>query len=248
DTTSPTTSITAPGHGATVTGTVTVSASTSDNVGVTKVEIYIDSVLKSTQTAAPYNYSWNTTAYTNGSHTIFSKAYDAAGNVGTSGTITVTVSNGSSCGSSSQLLGNPGFESGATTWTQTTGVIDSSTGEAAHSGSWKAWLNGYGTTHTDTLSQAITIPAAACTATFSFWLHIDTAETTTTTAYDKLTVQANSTTLATYSNLNKNTGYVQKTFDLSGFAGQSVTLKFNGTEDSSLQTSFVVDDTALNVS
>ena len=55
---------------------------------------------------------------------------------------------------------------------------------------------------------------------FSFWLHIDTAETTTTTAYDKLTVKANGTTLATYSNLNKNTGYAQHTFSLASFAGR----------------------------
>jgi hypothetical protein len=69
------------------------------------------------------------------------------------------------------------------------------------------------------------------------------AETTSSTAYDKLTVTAGSTTLATYSNLNS--GYAQKTFDLSSLAGRTVTLKFNGVEDSSLQTSFVVDDTAL---
>lgn len=56
---------------------------------------------------------------------------------------------------------------------------------------------------------------------------------------------AGSTTLATYSNLNKATGYALKTLDLSSFAGSTVTLKFTGAEDSSLQTSFVVDDTAL---
>ena len=56
-----------------------------------------------------------------------------------------------------------------------------------------------------------------------------------------------STTLATYSNLNKAGGYAQKSFSLASFAGQSVTLTFTGTEDVSLQTSFVVDDTALNV-
>ncbi|MFJ8310405.1 MULTISPECIES: putative Ig domain-containing protein [unclassified Streptomyces] len=147
-----------------------------------------------------------------------------------------------------QLLGNPGFETGsAAPWTATAGVIDNSSGEAAHSGSWKAWLDGYGSSHTDTLSQSVTVPAG-CHATFSFYLHIDTQETTTTTAYDKLTVTAGSTTLATYSNLNANTGFTQKSFDLSSFAGQTVTLKFNGVEDSSLATSFVVDDTAVNVS
>ncbi|NUR00736.1 MAG: hypothetical protein HOY79_30685, partial [Streptomyces sp.] len=52
----------------------------------------------------------------------------------------------------------------------------------------------------------------------------------------------------TYSNLNHTSGYAQKTFDLSSLAGQTVTLKFNGVEDSSLQTSFVVDDTALTTS
>jgi serine protease len=163
-------------------------------------------------------------------------------------TWTVNPASGGTC-TARQLLGNPGFETGtAAPWTSTTGVVDSSTGEAAHSGSWKAWLNGYGTTHTDTLSQAVTVPTGCTTYTFSFWLHIDTAETTTTTAYDKLTVTAGSTTLATYSNLNKNTGYVQKSFNLASFAGQTVTLKFSGTEDSSLQTSFVIDDTAVNVS
>ena len=80
---------------------------------------------------------------------------------------------------SGQKLGNPGFESGTPPWTASSGVIDSSTGEPARSGSWKAWLDGYGTTHTDTLSQSVTIPAG-CHATLSFYLHIDTAETTGT--------------------------------------------------------------------
>jgi hypothetical protein len=61
-------------------------------------------------------------------------------------------------------------------------------------------------------------------------------------------VTAGSTTLATYSNLNKATGYTQKSFSLNSFAGSTVTLKFNGVEDSSLQTSFVVDDTAVTTS
>ncbi len=103
------------------------------------------------------------------------------------------------------------------------------------------------TSHTDTLSQSVTIPSGCSNYTLSFWLHIDTAETTTTIAYDKLTVTLGSTTLATYSNLNKASGYEQRSFNVSGFAGQTVTLTFTGTEDSSLQTSFVIDDTALNV-
>ena len=54
--------------------------------------------------------------------------------------------------------------------------------------------------------------------------------------------------MATFSNLNKAAGYTQRTSNLAAFAGQTVTLKFTGTEDSSLQTSFVVDDVAINVS
>ena len=57
-----------------------------------------------------------------------------------------------------------------------------------------------------------------------------------------------STTLATYSNLNKASGYVLRTFNVAAFAGQTVTLTFTGTENGSRQTSFVVDDVALNAS
>ncbi|MGW6014799.1 M4 family metallopeptidase [Streptomyces sp. NPDC055210] len=172
---------------------------------------------------------------------------DSTGATGTASfTWTVSSTGGGTC-TSAQLLGNAGFESGNTTWTATSGVITSDTDQAAHGGSYKAWLDGYGSTHTDTLSQSVTIPAG-CKASFTFWLHIDTAETSTSTAYDKLTVTAGSTTLATYSNLNKATGYVQKTFDLSSYAGSTVALKFSGVEDTSLQTSFVVDDTAVTTS
>jgi Zn-dependent metalloprotease len=162
---------------------------------------------------------------------------------------TIGTTGGGGCSSPGQKLGNPGFESGATVWSQTSGVIGQygGSGEPTHSGTWDAWLDGYGTSHTDTLSQSVTIPAG-CAATLTFWLHIDTSETTTTTAYDKLTVKAGSTTLATYSNLSKGSGYAQKSLNLSSFAGQTVTISFSGSEDVSLQTSFVVDDTALTVS
>ncbi|MFI7293101.1 M1 family aminopeptidase [Streptomyces sp. NPDC050121] len=148
-----------------------------------------------------------------------------------------------------QVVAGGDFESGASAWTQSsTSVITSRTGQSAHGGTAFAWLDGVGSTHTDTLSQSVTIPSGCATATLTFWLHIDTAETTSSTAYDKLTAKIGTTTLATYSNLDKNTGYVQKSFDVSAFAGQTVSLAFTGTEDSSLQSSFVLDDIALNTS
>ncbi|WP_327130701.1 M1 family aminopeptidase [Streptomyces sp. NBC_01343] len=148
-----------------------------------------------------------------------------------------------------QIIANGGFESGTSPWTQSqTGLITSRAGQTAHGGTAFAWLNGVGRTHTDTLSQSVTIPSGCSTATLTFWLHIDTAETTTSTKYDKLTAKIGSTTLATYSNLDKNTGYAQKSFDVSAFAGQTVSVAFTGTEDSSLQTSFVLDDLALDTS
>ncbi|MGW1744379.1 M1 family aminopeptidase [Streptomyces sp. NPDC002092] len=148
-----------------------------------------------------------------------------------------------------QVVTNGGFESGTSPWTQSsTSVITSRSGQTAHGGTSYAWLDGTGGTHTDTLSQSVTIPSGCGTATLSFWLHIDTAETTSSIAYDKLTAKIGGTTLATYSNLDKNTGYVKKTLDVSAFAGQTVSLAFTGSEDSSLQTSFVLDDIALDTS
>lgn len=98
DTTAPTTAITAPADGSTVSGTTLVSASASDDVGVAKVEFYLDGGLVATDTSAPYEWSWDTTTSADGTHSLSSKAYDAAGNVGTSASVTVTVANSSSGG------------------------------------------------------------------------------------------------------------------------------------------------------
>jgi serine protease len=164
----------------------------------------------------------------------------------TSFTWTISTSGGG-CTSPGQKLSNPGFESGSTGWTATSGVINTD-GAHSHAGTGYAWLDGYGTTHTDTLSHAsVTIPSG-CSASLTYYLYINTSETTTTTAYDKLTLTVNGTTVQSFSNLNHGTGYVQRSVNLSSYAGQTVTLKWTGTEDSSLQTSFFIDDTALNAS
>jgi thermitase len=90
DSTAPTISITSPKAGATVSGTnVSVLVSAADNVGVVKVELYVDGKLTATSTAAPFTTKWNVKNAAKGAHTLCCKAYDAAGNVGTSATITV---------------------------------------------------------------------------------------------------------------------------------------------------------------
>lgn len=191
-----------------------------------------------------------------GSSDVTVTATDSTGPSGsTQFTWTVASSGGTGGCTSAQLLANPGFETGsATPWSTTSGVISDKTGEPPHSGTWDAWLDGYGTTHTDTLSQAVSLPTGCASYTASFWLHVDTAETSGTTAFDKLQVQLLDasgsvlTTLATYSNLDAITGYAQHSFDISAFAGQTVTLRFTGSEDNIDQTSFVLDDTAINVS
>jgi ferredoxin-like protein FixX len=93
DTTDPTAVINSPAPDATVGGTVTVSVSASDNVGIARVDLLVDSVVIGTDTAAPFSFSWNTTGASQGAHALQARAEDAAGNSGTSATISVTVDN-----------------------------------------------------------------------------------------------------------------------------------------------------------
>jgi hypothetical protein len=93
DTTPPAVSLTAPSNNATVNGTVTVSANVSDDVGVAKVEFYVDGALRAAVNTTPYKYYWNSIAATKGSHTLSVKAYDATGNGSTASQVTVSVSN-----------------------------------------------------------------------------------------------------------------------------------------------------------
>jgi hypothetical protein len=80
DVTAPTVSITSPASGSTVSGTVSVGVNASDNVGVKSVALSVDGTVVSTLTAAPYNFSWNTTNVADGNHSLSAKAIDEAGN------------------------------------------------------------------------------------------------------------------------------------------------------------------------
>jgi hypothetical protein len=141
-----------------------------------------------------------------------------------------------------QLLGNPGFETG------TAAEINNSTQQPPHSGQWDAWLAPVAGSP-ELLSQTVTLPARLNTATLSFWLHTDVRGLL---GSGTMTVQLlNSggtvlTTLATF-NVNNSTGYSQYSYNVSAYAGQTVTVKFNATATLLRQPDFVLDDTALNV-
>lgn len=92
DTQSPTISIASP-TGGSVTGVVPVDVNYSDNVGVTRAELYVNGSKVATDDSGPFAFAWDTASYTDGSYTLVAKAYDAAGNVGASPSVTVSLGN-----------------------------------------------------------------------------------------------------------------------------------------------------------
>lgn len=157
----------------------------------------------------------------------------------------------SQCGGGGQLLSNPGFESGNVSWNASNANIIG-TGQA-RTGSYDAKV-GTAVSITDTIYQDVYIPAGAA-ASFSLWLKIISAETTTSTVYDTFNLQVRDTsntvqeTLLSLSNLDKTTyaSYTKFTYDLSAYAGTTVRMALTSTNDSLYLTSFYADDLALDV-
>ncbi len=175
----------------------------------------------------------NTTGLDRASDGIAYTLWQRAVNTGTGGTC-----------DTAGAVGNGGFESGTSPWTGSTATIGAHSGQAPHGGTRFAWLGGNGSTSTESISQTVTVPSGCTQASLVYWLHIDTDESGSR-AYDRFTVKAGGTTLATLSNVNAGSGYVQRSVDLSAYAGQTVTLTFTATEDYTLQTGFLLDDVAL---
>ncbi len=181
---------------------------------------------------------------------------DGSGNATSNvATLSVTACGG---GAPQQLIQSPGFEgTNAGVWftstTQSTDYILDPTNDPAnaHAGSRYAWLCGWAATTTESIYQTVTIPAGATTANLGFWLLIASAETGAV-ANDTLKVQIRNTsgglieTLATYSNLQE-ADYALKTFNLLSYAGQTIRIHFEGQENATLYTSFLLDDITLDV-
>ncbi len=151
------------------------------------------------------------------------------------------------------LLVNGGFESSISPWVMSgTGALYIANGSSPHGGTGYIYF-GTANNRTGQTYQTVTIPSNA-TGTLSFWLNVTSAETTTTTQYDRLFVEVRNTsgtllaTPATYSNLNKvssATNYTLRTLNLAAYKGQTVRIQFRATTDSSLITTFRVDDASL---
>ena len=160
---------------------------------------------------------------------------------------TFTLSQAGTSGGGTELLVNPGFETGTTPWV-ISGQTVRSTGAYPHSGTGYMILGTVNST-TDTLYQQVTVPAGG--GNLNFWLNVTTNEASGAPVYDRLFIEVRNTsgtllsTLATFSNQNSGTAgvYVLRgPYNLSSFAGQTVRIQFRSTTDSSLPTSFRVDD------
>ncbi|CAN5577986.1 hypothetical protein BH10ACI2_BH10ACI2_23130 [soil metagenome] len=151
-----------------------------------------------------------------------------------------------------ELIVNGGFETSALPWVSSgTGYFYTANGNSPHGGTGYVYF-GVNNSVTGQAYQTVSIPASA-TGTMTFWLNVTSSETTTTTAYDKLFVEVRGTsgnlltTLATYSNLNKTTQgvYSQRSFNLAAYKGQTVRIQFRSTMDSSITSTFRVDDVSV---
>ncbi len=150
----------------------------------------------------------------------------------------------------SSALVNGGFESGATGWSQSDPAIISTTssGSRARSGSWSAWLGGYNGA-TEQVAQTVTVPSGG--ATLSFAWQLSSTEPASTRAYDLLHARVHSTggallgTLVSRSNTSSRNAWLPESASLAAWAGQTVSLRFVATNDSSYASSFFVDDVSL---
>ncbi|QQE79883.1 protease pro-enzyme activation domain-containing protein [Alicyclobacillus sp. SO9] len=185
--------------------------------------------------------------------------YDMASGIGTpnaynlirdiNGTSTGGTGGGSGGGTTqTQLIQNGGFESGTSPWVESSSggyqLIDTTN---PHTGSYSAYLAGYNNAN-DSIYQTISIPSSATKVTLSYWTDVQTTETTH--SYDFLKVElrdANGNVLKTIQTQSDATatGWKSQSFDISGYAGKTVEVYFDGTNDSSNPTDFFVDDVSV---
>jgi hypothetical protein len=144
---------------------------------------------------------------------------------------------GGGTGTPSERVVNGSFESGNASWSLGSGAAVVTT--RAYAGTHSLLVGGT-TSSTQSATQQVTVPTGASSQTLTFRTYVTTSESGTT-AYDRLNIQANGTTLKSYSNASTKGSWFATTLDLSAYAGQTITLKFQAVNDSTLPTSFNVD-------
>jgi len=214
------------------------------------VQIYIDGTLATTGTTSPLNYSWNTTSVSNGSHTIFSKAFDAAGNIGTSTTVTVTVSNTIV---SQQLIQNSGFETGnLTSWSATGAYLPFVTSANHNSGVYSAQLGASTTPEPNgdsSLYQTVTIPSTATVANLYFYYWAATTDTIANDWQEAQVQDASGVKLAQVMKICANTQkWTIASYNLLPYKGQTVRVYFNTHQNGNNNLTYMfIDDVRLYV-
>ncbi|WP_257460262.1 M4 family metallopeptidase [Archangium lipolyticum] len=224
-----------------------LNATATDNVGVKRVDFFVDGTQVGTDPSLPFSIPFDVSMLDNGPHDLSVVAHDAAGNYTLSEGYTFTVAH-----RITQLLQDPSFENDGLGWeAEPRGNINNPI-NTARTGTAMVWLNGYGEVHKDNLYQDVTIPASATHTSLSFWMKLETDEPGPEVR-DTLVLQVRDTsgevleTLATWSNLDATLGYVQRSFDLSAYAGQTIRVYLEGNEDEQDATGFLIDDFSLRV-
>jgi Zn-dependent metalloprotease len=224
------------------TGTVTVTATAGCSWTAASNSSFI------TVTGGASGTGNGTVTYSVAANTLTTSRTGTLTIAGQTHTVTQAGTGGGGC---SNLLVNPGYETGTTPWV-VSGQITRSTGAYPHSGTAYMIVNGVNST-SGTLYQTVTVPSNGC-SNLSFWLNITTSEAAGAAVFDRLFIEVRNTsgtllaTLATFSNQNSGTAgvYVLRgPYNLSSFAGQTVRIQFRGTNDITLPTSFRVDDVQL---
>jgi subtilase family serine protease len=197
------------------------------------------------------------TPTTAGTSDVTVTATDTTGASGSASfTWTVSSTSGGGC-TAQQLLVNPSFETGSISpWTSTPDVLASTSEGVPAEGdnTYLAWLDGYGTSHTDTLAQTVAIPANCTSAVFTYWVEVNSTVTSTTKQAENTLVldilNSSGTVVQTVpvaTAANNGSSYVEYSTNLASYIGQTITVKFVGTEVSGGNTSFFEDGNALNV-
>jgi subtilase family serine protease len=220
------------------------------NLGQANPTLY--SMFNTSQTYAPYH------DITSGTNLYYpaTAGYDQATGIGTPDAynlirdINGSGGGGGGGGTTTEKVVNGGFESGSSSWTESSSggyeIVDTT---RPHAGADSAYLAGYNNGN-DAIYQSVAIPSTATKATLTFWTYVSTQETTH--AYDYFYAKlrnSSGTALTTLLTLNDGTatGWVQRSYDVTSYKGQTVQVYFNATNDSSNPTSFFVDDVSLQV-